>query len=349
MRIEESRYSIAELIDMHKRKDLFVNEEYQRAPRLWPSSARSYFIDTILNDYPFPKIFFNEMIDRNSRRPRRELVDGQQRLLSIFDFVDDKFALGRNSKIYQGLYFSQLEEDLQTKFLSYTVSVDVIRGAQRAEILQMFRRMNAYTLPLNEAEKRHAEYFGEFKDWVNRQLDGFGEIFSNWGILSNRQIVRMADAELITEIALAITHGVVSSSPKKLKDLYEVKDASFDEADDFSTKLAEIFHEIQTSLSEIQSSFMTKHYVFLSLIVSMYHLKWGIPHLADKLGIEPKGLFFQDKTKAVANLLELAAAHEMKDLSKHKEYVAACSEGANREKQRLVRVAYISRALLDEI
>jgi len=38
--------------------------------------------------------------------------------------------------------------------------------------------MNAYTLPLNAPEKRHSEFFGEFKDWVNTILDEYGSVFS---------------------------------------------------------------------------------------------------------------------------------------------------------------------------
>ena len=36
MNISSSTYSISEVLDMMNRRDLVVNEEYQRAPRLWP-------------------------------------------------------------------------------------------------------------------------------------------------------------------------------------------------------------------------------------------------------------------------------------------------------------------------
>src|SRR5947199_168220 len=110
---------------------------------------------------------------------------------TIAEFVDNGFALGSNAEAVKGLRFGQLSEDQQLAFYSYTVSVDVIRNADRAEILQMFRRMNAYTLPLNAPEKRHSEFFGEFKDWVNTFLDRYGAVLVDWKILSSRQIVRM--------------------------------------------------------------------------------------------------------------------------------------------------------------
>ena len=171
MKVTEGEYSIAELVDWYRSRNLVVNPEYQRGGGLWPATAKSYFIDTILRDFPFPKVYFHERVDQDSKKPRREIVDGQQRLSTIVDYADGKFALGRNARELAGKRLSDLEQDQQNTFWAYTVSVDVIRNADRNDILQMFRRMNAFTLPLNEAEKRHSEFFGAFKDWVNETLD----------------------------------------------------------------------------------------------------------------------------------------------------------------------------------
>ncbi len=40
MKVEEGKYSIAEIVDWFKRKDLVVNTEYQRGGGLWPPSAK---------------------------------------------------------------------------------------------------------------------------------------------------------------------------------------------------------------------------------------------------------------------------------------------------------------------
>ena len=208
MKVEEGKYSIAELVDWYRRRELVINPEYQRGGGLWPAPAKSYFIDTILRELPFPKVYFHERVDKETKRPRREIVDGQQRLTTIVDFVDGKFALGNNARGVEGKNFNQLTEDQKDSFFSYTVSVDVIRNADRSEILQMFRRMNAFTLPLNAPEKRHSEFFGEFKNWVNTVLDRFGSVLIDWNILTSRQVVRMADAEFIADLALAVEEGI---------------------------------------------------------------------------------------------------------------------------------------------
>ena len=83
MKVDEGKYSIAELVDWYKRKDLVPNKEYQRGAGLWPASAKSYFIDTILKEFPFPKVYFHERLDMRTKRPHREIVDGQQRMSTI--------------------------------------------------------------------------------------------------------------------------------------------------------------------------------------------------------------------------------------------------------------------------
>lgn len=345
MRIEESKYSIAEIVDMMRRKDLVANEEYQRAARLWPNSAKSYFIDTILQDYPFPKIYFYEKLDRSSHRPRREIVDGQQRLSCIIDFIDDKFILGRNAGKYDGLKFSSLSEDEQMQFLSYTVSTDVIRNAEKSEILQMFRRMNAYTLPLNAAEKRHSEYFGEFKDWINTMLDKHGGLLVNWGILTSRQVVRMADAELMTEWILAIEDGIISSSPARLKRPYEEYDNEFPLAGSYEEKISTTLTTITEQLSPLQETYITKSYVFHSLVCALIHCRWGLPNFEAETGIRSSGVFFHNRDLALESLKLLASAHEEKDPLFFPEYVQACTEGANRAPQRRIRTKFLCMAL----
>ena len=349
MKLDESRPSIANLRDMLARGDLLANKDYQRSPGLWPNASRSYFIDTILEGYPFPKIYFHEYLDRKTKRVKTEIVDGQQRITTIEDFLNDKFALGKNSTRYAGRRFSDLDEDIQDKFLFYTVSTDVIRDAGRSEILQMFRRMNAYTLPLNAAEKRHSEFFGEFKDLVTRILD-HSSVLTEWDIFTTRQIVRMADAAFVADLILAFEEGVVSTSDAKLHSLYSKYDNSYPESDVREKQTRHILDFIATALSEIRGTFMTKPFAMHALCCAAFHNSFGLPNFEEQTGIPPIGQPLGClPERATANLIQLAAAHESKDSSRYSEYVESMSAGSNREKQRSARIRSLCLALRGEL
>jgi len=348
MKVEEAKYSVAELVDWFRNKTLVVNAEYQRGGGLWPAAAKSYFIDTIIRDFPFPKVYFHERIDKGTKKPRREIVDGQQRITTIVEFADGKFPLGKNAREFEGMRLSDLPDDIQDHFWSYTAAVDVIRNAERSEILQMFRRMNAFTLPLNDAEKRHSEFFGEFKDWVNRALDGFGSVLVDWNVLTSRQIVRMADAAFVADLALAVEEGIVSTSPTKLRALYKKYDESFDKLDFIEQRVNGALDAMVGFLSGIQGTHATKPHVFHSLLCALIHNKFGLPKGEEVTGIVPLGEYFTDPDRAVASIKRLAAAHEENDLGEFAEYVKAASEGGNRSAQRALRIKWLCRALHGE-
>lgn len=350
MKLDNSTYSIAELRDMLGRKDLVVNKSYQRGSGLWPPSARSYFIDTMLMGFPFPKLYFYESLDRSSRRIVREIVDGQQRVTSMMDFIANKFRLTSVSRQFQGMKFSDLSEDIQMSFLSHPIPVDVVRNATKSEILEMFRRMNAYTLPLNESEKRHAVYHGQFKWFVNTLTDELSATFVGFNILTNRQIMRMADAELIAEMVLSLELGVISTSPKLLHDLYQRFDEKFDKQDAYGHLIREFFDFVAQQLTELKDSYLMKSYTVHTLFCACVHNKIGLPDENNEIGLAPIGRYCNDIDVAREQLRALSQAHESRDLEgEFKEYVLAVEGATTRKASRLKRVQFLAKALRGEL
>lgn len=345
MQINPNNYSVIEILEMLEQKKLVVNRDYQRGGSLWPDAPSAYFIDTILEGFTFPKIYVYEYMDRSSRGLRKEIVDGQQRIGAIERFYKDRFAL-RSDGPNQGKKYSDLDEETQDKFLSYSVPVDVIRNASIAEILQMFRRMNAYTLPLNEAEKRHSSYHGLFKWFVNDMADEYDEFFVEFGVLTRKQITRMADAALIADIVLALERGVISSSPKDLSALYKKYDESFDNREDYKEKLAGVFSFIVNDLGDLRKTFMMKPYALHSLATALLHCKHGVASISREWEVPPLDVFSTDVERSRNLLRELADAHEGKEVDgPHAKYVWGCMSTTDRKARRTARVAAILRAL----
>jgi hypothetical protein len=345
MLVTNSNYSVQELLDMIDRKELTINSDYQRGTALWPDSASAYFIDTIINKFIFPKIYIYGYFDRKQRRSRKELVDGQQRISAIRRFVDDDFTLRGEGENF-GKKFSQLDEETQAKILSYIVPVDVISDATTSDILQMFRRMNSYTLPLNEAEKRHASYQGSFKWFTDSIANILNEYFIEYGVLSKRQISRMNDAALITDCILAFESGIVSSSPKLLDGIYKKYDEEFVPKERYREIILHSVDYIVANFSDLRLTYLMKPYAWHSLITAMVHCKYGIQAITDEYGINSIGAFCADPKAAGRALLAMAHAHEARELEgPYGKYVWGCVSSTDRKPRRAARVASMLRAL----
>ena len=117
---------------------------------MWSPQAKSYLIDTILKDKPLPKIFIRATTDPKTRRTVREIVDGQQRMRTILSFVKDGFRISKiHNEEFGGMTYSELPEDVQTEFLKYELSVDLLLDLPDRDILDIFARLNTYSVSLN--------------------------------------------------------------------------------------------------------------------------------------------------------------------------------------------------------
>lgn len=350
MKTKSGHISIAEIREQMAANTLVANQRYQRSAGLWPVSAKSYFIDTILTDFPFQSVYVHEYVSRAFKKVKKDIVDGQQRLTVIKEFLDDGFSLAKTSKNFPGLKFSELDDDTQDAFLAYSVPLITISQASEADILEMFRRMNAFTVPLNEAEKRHSEFHGEFKWMINDLTDRYSPMLNSFGVLTQKQIVRMADAEFIADIADAIDRGIQNRQPAQLKKLYTKFDISFAEKDRYFEILSETLSYIRDQIGEIQNSFMCKSYAFWSLAVGLIHNRWGVPGGEQLLGCPPQGSFALDAAQALKNLQTLASAHETGDTEgPFGQYVIACSSTTHRIHQRATRAKFIIKALNNQL
>ena len=260
MQVYPSTFTVAEYCQQMSEGQIIVNRDYQRTNEVWPAAARSYLMDTILNGYPMPKFALYQKTDLQTRRTIKEIVDGQQRSKAILDFFKGNLKITGRANLFSGSRLTQLEEEYQQKFLAYQLTVDVYVGATDTDIRQVFRRMNSYTVPLNDQEKRHASYQGEFKWFIAGLSEQYAEMLKKIGVFSEGLLSRMADASLFTEVVYALTHGIQGSSQAKLNDLYSSNDDGFDGTQTMNT-LKKAFNRI-TGWSDIFNGPLMRSYNF---------------------------------------------------------------------------------------
>ena len=348
MKIIRNTKPIADLYKDMKSGNMTINKEYQRSSGLWPGNARSFFIDTILNDYPFPKIVLWQVVDLRTKQTRTEIIDGQQRMTTIRDYMDNKFKLSSVSKEFAGFYYDDLPEDVQHDFLSYEVSLDTVLSGTREEILEIFRRINSYTLALNKSEQRYATYQGEFKWFISKLTDLFYPFLSKYAILSEREISRMEDDDLIAELCLMYFKGITGRKPSDIDSLYKEFDKEFAMSKELDAIIKDTFNFIKDNLSEVFESCTIERYNFYSLFGALMYNKFGFlckDGISDEVIVQHH--FCKDVNASSELLIRMFSAASNKDMSDPDfvSFVMASKESTHSRKNRMVRFQSIYHAL----
>lgn len=129
---------------------LDIRPPYQRE-FIYKDQQRDAVINTITKDFPLNVMYWAVREDGDF-----EVIDGQQRTISICQFVEGDFA-------FNNRYFHNLQKDEQEKILNYNLMVYLCSGTD-SEKLEWFRTINIAGEKLTDQELRNAVYSGS---WVS--------------------------------------------------------------------------------------------------------------------------------------------------------------------------------------
>lgn len=270
------QYTVADFMEWYEKQQLKLNPEFQRGS-VWPAAARTYLIDTILRRLPVPKIYVRTRVDLQTKRSFREVVDGQQRLRAILDYGNDRFALGPRAKEWAGKRYSDLTPEEQERFLGYAIATDQLINASDSDVLEVFSRLNSYTVPVNPPELRHAKYQGEFKWSVHEMSAKWSVLWEEYRVVGARDAVRLLSDSLVAEMYGIVLEGVRDGGQPKITNLYERVDKTFERepteaaVDEVLTYIVSRYDDVlvQTPISNAPH--------FLMLFAAVAHCLVGIP------------------------------------------------------------------------
>ena len=159
MKINHEAKTIREFEEM--REQIHLNPAWQRGP-VWSVPKQALLIDSILRGYDIPMIYLRECSEDNAFR--YEVVDGQQRLRSLWNFMDGTYALPKEFENVGrtpigGRKIQDLEPKLRKRLRSFEVIVATVTEAREPEISRLFSRMQM-GVRLNPAELRNAVQTG---------------------------------------------------------------------------------------------------------------------------------------------------------------------------------------------
>lgn len=133
---------------------------------VWNSKQKSELIESILMGIPLPLIYVKE-----DERGVYIIVDGKQRLNTLFEFINNKFALTNLSilRTKNGCHFKELTSMEQNKIEDCSLTLHVIKAPTSDRVtFDLFDRVNRGGTRLNNQEMRNALYQGHATKLINR-------------------------------------------------------------------------------------------------------------------------------------------------------------------------------------
>ncbi|MBN4082509.1 DUF262 domain-containing protein [Mariprofundus ferrooxydans] len=181
---EQARYPVKSIKPMLDGGDYKLNPEYQRRKR-WDKGRKSRLIESFIMNVPLPPVFLYEY-----EYSKFEVMDGLQRLTTIYDYYSGNFALEGLGywKELEGKTYNELPGEIQKgidrRYISSIVLLEeTAKTPEEAEALKqiVFERLNSGGEKLTPQETRNALYNGEFNKLCLR-LSTNEKFRKMWGI-----------------------------------------------------------------------------------------------------------------------------------------------------------------------
>lgn len=226
-------HRVTEVYKWHKEKRLLLAEPFQRKP-VWTLNNKSYLIDTIINGLPIPEIYLQVKTDIEGNT-KYIVVDGQQRIRAILEFLDGEYSLlEEDNGEFGGKEFSELPDKIKQDLWNYGLIVRELKTNIESEIRDIFKRLNKNVVPLNRQELRNAIFGGHFLKLMNELAED--DFWAENKIVSPNDIKRMIDTEFISELFIGMIHGVQTKNPEILDKFYGMYDKDFSEKEDMKKR-----------------------------------------------------------------------------------------------------------------
>lgn len=241
-----------------------LKPDFQRK-LVWNDTHKENFIDTILNNYPFPEIYIADgKIDLNNpQNIEKWVVDGQQRLSTIVQYIDGE--LNNLKKIKP---FKELDPKQKEDFYYYKVVIRNLGHISDDQIREVFKRINSVSYALNAIEITNALYDGEYIQTANKILEDNATILEKFDLFSANEQNRMKDLEyIITLMSIYEEKGYFTTTQRN-----EIYIKEYNDTYDNKVIIISLFNKIlnlMNNLIDDSYSIWTKKSNFLTLFIEL--------------------------------------------------------------------------------
>ncbi len=321
---------------------LFADSSYQRRT-VWNDQDNVRLIETILMELVIPEVYFwTAERDPDTGIASTHIVDGQQRINAIVDFIGGEYILDMkyltNETIKDscgGKTFKELAEVWKRKIWEYPMSiVDIDPACTITNIKDMFFRLNLTNYNLNQQENRHSKdsVFGD----KSEALSGY-DFWKKARLFSSNDAKRMKDVEYCCSIFILANEGIVDqTNGKKINDYYDDYKDEFDSDDVLKEKILKAMGIIEDIIDKTTISFISKKaqmYTLFCVIFEMIENKNAFPDFFGKIKIFVSA-YSKFRNEFVVNYEDEIMSSMYENIKKYK---LASSEGINKATNRTIR------------
>ncbi len=231
--IQSTRPTVSHLVGQLRDKDMFVDNSFQRR-LVWTEKQKVRLIETILMGYPMPEFYlWQQPSDADTGKQQQSIVDGQQRLTTMLQFVSNEWPLAPkylddSSADYASRKWMELSAELKSKFWDYILTARTIPSdVSGQKISEIFRRLNETDKSLNPQELRNAEFNGAFIQ-AAEQIADFPEL-KELKLFGDKEIRRMIDIQFASSLLMFLRRGLVEENLKTVNDTYDLYNDIYEE------------------------------------------------------------------------------------------------------------------------
>lgn len=225
--------TISDIVKFYERGRIKINPSYQRNYR-WTNEQKTKFIESLLLKYPVPPIITIKTENDNGLY-NYEIIDGVQRLSTIFEFVNAKSnegevienkietlknleganefveINGKNWTEFQEQQFDFIFESSTLLFINLTTEKEDVK-------YEMFERLNTLSTELSPQEIRNSIIAFKDKDKYIKISDTISELSES--IFSTADLGKRIDLEYFVEFSLIKRYAeYVDTISEKIKDI----------------------------------------------------------------------------------------------------------------------------------
>ena len=219
--------------------------EYQRL-YVWNKERQSKFIRHVLYGFPTHKVFID---DRNDEWL---VLDGQQRITTLYRFINNEFNLDNSGKddiskaCWNGRYFKDLDKQFQKAIMSYTLSCEMITSADTWEIEGLFDGLNS-GMPLGKITEILLRDI-KIKSVLNKMKEYpfINPIIKN---MSENDIKKQEDDLLTLRILCIFSNGIIALDGDSLenclttKKLHDTLETTLNRIESVCIKIANVYDD----------------------------------------------------------------------------------------------------------